>query len=74
MYYALQVSFIPVVDNPNWKTLTRVVLAICAVVRIVGFAVFAAGAGDETAVYIAIYPLVHVVAVDALFYSFHMLE
>lgn len=73
VYYALQVSFIPIVDNPNWKTLTRIVLAMCAVVRIVGFAGFAAEAGDKTAVYIAIYPLVHVVAVDALYYSVYML-
>lgn len=73
MYYALQVSFIPSVDRPDGKTLTRVLLAMCAVVRIVGFAVLAADAENKDAVYIAIYPVVHVVVVDALYYSVYML-
>lgn len=73
MYYALQVSFIPIVDNPTWKFLTRVLLAMCAVVRLIAIIVFAAEANEHTAVYIAIYPVVHVVLVDAVLYSFFMI-
>ena len=73
VYYALQVSFIPIVENRNRNTLTRVLLAVCAAVRIVGFVVLAVEAADPTATYFAIYPTVHVTLVDAVFYSFFML-
>ncbi len=73
VYYALQVAFIPIVDNPEWKTLTRVLLAMCAVIRVIGFIVFAVEANNYTAVYFAIYPAIHALIADAIIYSFFML-
>ena len=73
LYYALQVAFIPIVETRTRRTLTRVLLAVCAAVRIVGFVVLAVNAGEPTATYLAIYPTVHVTLVDAVFYAFVML-
>lgn len=75
IYYSLQFSFVPSALDRSANLSTRSILVLCALSKLAGFVVLCQEANSDStgAIVAGIYPVVHVILVDAIFYGFWLL-